>query len=40
MREQVEELVSIGVQRLIFQDFLPRDLAMIDLLGSELMAQG
>ena len=39
VREQVEELVSIGVQRLIFQDFLPRDLAMIDLLGSELMAQ-
>jgi alkanesulfonate monooxygenase len=35
-RAQVAELEALGVQRLMLQDFLPRDLAMIDLLGSEL----
>jgi F420-dependent oxidoreductase-like protein len=39
LREQVAELASIGVERLIFQDFLPRDLAMIDLLGRELIGR-
>jgi F420-dependent oxidoreductase-like protein len=37
-REQVAELAAIGVERLIFQDFVPRDLAMIDLLGREVIA--
>jgi F420-dependent oxidoreductase-like protein len=37
-REQVAELAQIGVQRLILQDFVPRDLTMIDLLGREVVA--
>jgi len=36
-REQVAQLEALGVERLMLQDFLPRDLAMIDLLGSELI---
>jgi F420-dependent oxidoreductase-like protein len=38
-RAQVADLEGLGVQRLMFQDFLPRDLAMIDLLGQELIPQ-
>jgi F420-dependent oxidoreductase-like protein len=36
-RAQVAELAELGVERVMLQDFLPRDLAMIDLLGSELI---
>lgn len=33
--ETVEVFARAGCQRLIFQDYLPRDLAMVDLLGRE-----
>ena len=33
--ETVEAFARAGCQRLIFQDYLPRDLAMVDLLGRE-----
>jgi F420-dependent oxidoreductase-like protein len=36
-RAQVVQLEALGVERLMLQDFLPRDLAMIDLLGAELI---
>jgi F420-dependent oxidoreductase-like protein len=36
-RAQVAQLAALGVERLMLQDFLPRDLAMIDLLGAELI---
>jgi len=36
-RAQVAQLEALGVGRLMLQDFLPRDLAMIDLLGAELI---
>jgi len=39
-RERVAELEALGVERLMLQDFVPRDLAMIDLLGRELIARG
>ena len=32
-RTQIEALAAAGAQRLMFQDFLPRDLDMIALLG-------
>ncbi len=39
-RAQIDELAAIGVERLVLQNFLPRDLAMIDLLGSEVISAG
>ncbi len=39
LRPRVAELERLGVERVMLQDFLPRDLAMIDLLGRELIAQ-
>lgn len=32
-REHIDELVAAGAQRIMFQDFLPRDLEMVALLG-------
>ncbi len=39
-RARVAELAALGVERLMLQDFVPRDLAMIDLLGREVVAAG
>lgn len=36
-RAKVAEFAAAGVQRLMLQDFVPRDLDMIDLLGRELI---
>jgi alkanesulfonate monooxygenase SsuD/methylene tetrahydromethanopterin reductase-like flavin-dependent oxidoreductase (luciferase family) len=36
-RAKVAAFEAAGVQRLMLQDFLPRDLEMIDLLGAELV---
>jgi F420-dependent oxidoreductase-like protein len=36
-RAKVAEFAAAGVERLMLQDFLPRDLAMVDLLGEELV---
>ena len=36
-RAKVAAYEAVGVQRLMLQDFLPRDLDMIDLLGAELV---
>ena len=40
VRAQIAELATVGVERLMFQDFLPRDLAMIDLLSHEVIGAG
>jgi F420-dependent oxidoreductase-like protein len=37
-REKVRELEAAGVQRLMLQDFLPRDLEMVRLLGEVFLA--
>lgn len=37
-RVAIDRFEQAGVERLIFQDFLPRDLGMIDLLGTEIVA--
>lgn len=39
-RERIAEFARAGTERLIFQDYLPRDLAMVDLLGRELASGG
>jgi F420-dependent oxidoreductase-like protein len=36
-RAKVAEYAAAGVERIMFQDFLPHDLEMIDLLGAELV---
>ncbi len=38
-RETVARFAAAGVERLMLQDFLPRDLEMIDLLGAELVGK-
>ena len=38
-REQVAAYADAGVERLMLQDFLPRDLAMVELLGREVVAR-
>jgi F420-dependent oxidoreductase-like protein len=38
-RDRVAAFAAAGVQRLVLQDFLPRDLDMIDQLGEELVRQ-
>ncbi|MDP9483416.1 MAG: LLM class F420-dependent oxidoreductase [Chloroflexota bacterium] len=38
-RAKIAEFAAAGVDRLMFQDFLPRDLAMIDELGAELIGR-
>jgi len=38
-RAAVERFAAAGVQRLMLQDFLPWDLAMVDLLGRELVGR-
>ena len=37
-RARVREFAAAGVQRIMLQDFLPRDLAMVRLLGEVLLA--
>jgi hypothetical protein len=37
-REAVKRFEAAGVQRLVLQDFLARDLEMIDLAGEALIA--
>jgi F420-dependent oxidoreductase-like protein len=39
-RAQIAELGALGVERLVLQNFLPRDKAMIDLLGREVISAG
>jgi F420-dependent oxidoreductase-like protein len=39
-RRRIAELAALGVERVMLQDFVPRDLAMIDLLGREVVAAG
>jgi hypothetical protein len=36
--ERVATLEAAGVQRMMLQDFLPRDLDMVRLLGTEVAA--
>lgn len=38
-RETVARFAAVGVQRIMLQDFVPRDLEMIDLLGAELVGR-
>jgi alkanesulfonate monooxygenase SsuD/methylene tetrahydromethanopterin reductase-like flavin-dependent oxidoreductase (luciferase family) len=38
-RAMVRRFAEAGVERLMLQDFLPRDLEMIDLMGAELIGQ-
>ncbi len=38
-RATVERFAAVGVERIMLQDFLPRDLEMIDLLGAELVGR-
>jgi F420-dependent oxidoreductase-like protein len=38
-RESVRRFAEAGVQRIMLQDFLPRDLEMIDLMAEELIGQ-
>ena len=38
-RESVRRFAEAGVERIMLQNFLPRDLAMIDLLGEELIGR-
>jgi len=38
-RETVARFAAVGVERIMLQDFLPHDLAMIDLLGEELVSR-
>lgn len=39
-RARVAEFAAAGVERLVLQDFVPRDLDMIDLIGEELIGPG
>jgi F420-dependent oxidoreductase-like protein len=38
-RETVRRFAAVGAERIMLQDFLPRDLEMIDLLGAELVGR-
>ncbi len=38
-RAAVERYAAVGVERIMLQDFLPRDLDMIDLIGRELIGR-
>ena len=38
-RAQVERFADAGIERIMFQDFLPWDLEMIDLIGEELVGK-
>jgi F420-dependent oxidoreductase-like protein len=38
-RAMVDRFAAVGVERIMLQDFLPRDLEMIDLLGAELVGR-
>ena len=38
-RATIERFAEVGVERMMLQDFLPRDLPMIELLGREIVAK-
>jgi alkanesulfonate monooxygenase SsuD/methylene tetrahydromethanopterin reductase-like flavin-dependent oxidoreductase (luciferase family) len=38
-RATVERFADAGVERIMLQDFVPRDLEMIELLGRELVGR-
>ncbi|MFL5777561.1 MAG: TIGR03560 family F420-dependent LLM class oxidoreductase [Chloroflexota bacterium] len=38
-RATVQRYIDVGVERLMLQDFLPWDLAMIDVMGEEILAR-
>jgi alkanesulfonate monooxygenase SsuD/methylene tetrahydromethanopterin reductase-like flavin-dependent oxidoreductase (luciferase family) len=38
-REQVERFAEAGIERIMFQDFLPWDLDMVDVMGEELVGR-
>jgi alkanesulfonate monooxygenase SsuD/methylene tetrahydromethanopterin reductase-like flavin-dependent oxidoreductase (luciferase family) len=38
-RSMVRKFAAAGIERIMLQDFLPRDLAHIDLLAEELVAK-
>jgi F420-dependent oxidoreductase-like protein len=38
-REMITRFAAAGVERIMLQDFLPRDLEMIDLMGAELVGR-
>ncbi len=38
-RESVRRFAAVGVERIMLQDFLPRDLDMVDLIGRELIGR-
>jgi F420-dependent oxidoreductase-like protein len=40
VRIRIEQFARAGAERVIFQDYLPRDLAMVDLIGREIVADG
>jgi alkanesulfonate monooxygenase SsuD/methylene tetrahydromethanopterin reductase-like flavin-dependent oxidoreductase (luciferase family) len=38
-REMVRRFAAAGIERIMVQDFLPRDLEMVDLVGRELVGR-
>jgi alkanesulfonate monooxygenase SsuD/methylene tetrahydromethanopterin reductase-like flavin-dependent oxidoreductase (luciferase family) len=38
-RAAVRRFADVGVERIMLQDFIPRDLAMIDVMGEELVGR-
>jgi alkanesulfonate monooxygenase SsuD/methylene tetrahydromethanopterin reductase-like flavin-dependent oxidoreductase (luciferase family) len=38
-RATIQGYADVGIERLMLQDFLPRDMEMIDLLASELIGR-
>jgi alkanesulfonate monooxygenase SsuD/methylene tetrahydromethanopterin reductase-like flavin-dependent oxidoreductase (luciferase family) len=38
--ERIAEFARAGVQRIVLQDFLPRDLGMIRVLGARVLPEG
>jgi alkanesulfonate monooxygenase SsuD/methylene tetrahydromethanopterin reductase-like flavin-dependent oxidoreductase (luciferase family) len=38
-RAQVERFAAAGIERIMFQDFLPWDLDMVDVMGEELVGR-
>jgi alkanesulfonate monooxygenase SsuD/methylene tetrahydromethanopterin reductase-like flavin-dependent oxidoreductase (luciferase family) len=38
-RQQVERFAAAGIERIMFQDFIPWDLDMVDVIGEELVGR-
>jgi alkanesulfonate monooxygenase SsuD/methylene tetrahydromethanopterin reductase-like flavin-dependent oxidoreductase (luciferase family) len=38
-RAQVERFAAAGIERIMFQDFIPWDLEMVDVIGEELVGR-